>query len=214
VTTLRCIVLAVPLCVGMLSGCDTEEQAGVPEWLGEDPHFRVIGTVDGESLDIGEGGTIEVTSLECEREYIAPLDGDGIPDLSQAQFTQMQLMVEVLDGDETRIIELEFKPHDLQSDAIGTEIEIIPRLDTDPPDGSENAMWFEWQWEDQSGNELLEISAQDGLFTLELFTGEPGPGGVVIPSGEGSIGGHLSARWSPTNSIEMSFTAPCVTVVE
>jgi hypothetical protein len=49
------------------------------------------------------------------------------------------------------------------------------------------------------------------VFTLELFTGSPGPDGLVIPDNEGAVGGFLTAVWSPAEKITMSFSVDCAT---
>ena len=204
---------AKALCVcGVLllaDACVSEDQDTNPaaQWLGPDTHLQIFGVVEGESLDIGEGGRFEVVELSCKREYLAPLVGD-VPDETQAVFHELKIYATVDEGSGPRYLTLELKRHDLQSDPIGTSVDIVPRLETMDPDP--NQMWFEWEWNDELGGELVETAAQDGEFVLELFTGEPGAGGVVIPTGEGSVGGHVHARWSQTDEVDISFSLPCL----
>jgi hypothetical protein len=77
----------------------------------------------------------------------------------------------------------------------------------DPP---ANGVWAEWEWHSADGEQdLYDASAQEGRFTLQLFSGTPSEGGLVIPAGEGSVGGFLNARWSLEDSLTVSFTALC-----
>lgn len=193
-------ILALSACV------EQTEEPSVPEWLGEQEHLRIVGTLDGEELDIGEGGSLEVEDFFCRREYLAP-EIDGVLDESQAAFTELKIYATVANASGTRYLTLEFKRHDLQSSVIGAEVEVVPRLETVEP--GPDQMWVEYEWNDAEGTELLESAAQAGVFTLELFSGSPAPGSAVIPADEGMVGGHLSARWSPTEALELSFSAPC-----
>lgn len=191
--------------------CTPVVEDGVPEWLGEEAHFRIVGSIEGEAIDVGsaaDGAALEVVDFYCRREYAAPLDADGLLDHSKAHFDELTLYATVMDGDEERYISLEFKSHDLQSDPIGTSVEVVPRVDGTVPEPTQ--MWFEWEWLDINGDEVVETAAQTGEFVLELYTGDPDEGGVVIPAGSGSVGGHLYARWSQTDEIELSFSAPCL----
>ena len=201
-SSLLCLVSVVALAACVEQG----EEPAVPEWLGEGEHLRIVGTLDGEDIDIGEGGSLAVEDFYCRREYLAP-ETDGVLDESQAVFTELKVYATVANTSETRYLTLEFKRHDLQSDALGSEVEVVPRLETVEP-GAEQ-MWVEYEWNDAEGTELLESAAQAGVFTLELFSGSPAPGSTVIPADEGMVGGHLSARWSQTEELELSFSAPC-----
>src|SRR5579872_3251675 len=50
-------------------------------WLGPTPHFRAVGTINGEHIDIDITGDAakDVTKLWCEREYQVPADSTGAP---------------------------------------------------------------------------------------------------------------------------------------
>ena len=205
-TLSRRAIAAATLACGLFSCGVDEDEPGVPVWLGEQEHLRIVGTIEGEDLDIGEGGDWEVLALWCQRDYLAPLVA-GVPDETQARFDEIGLHATISDGSQTRYLTLELKHHDFQSDAEGTVVEIIPRLDTMLPGPGQ--MWFEWEWNDELGEELVETAAQDGEFVLERFTGTPGAGTVLIPAGEGQVGGHVRAHWSQLSSLEVSFTATC-----
>lgn len=192
----------------LLIGCTPEaEQPSLGGWQGGEEHLRIVGNIEGELIDIGDDTAVEIIDFSCQREYVVPLV-DGVPDETQAQFVELKLFATVEDAGETRYLTVEFKQHDMQSDALGSVVEVVPRLDTVTPGPTE--MWVEWEWNaDLGGDELLETAAQDGEFTVEVFSGAPPAGGVIIPSGEGQAGGYLDARWSQTDELKVSFTATC-----
>ncbi len=70
-------------------------------------------------------------------------------------------------------------------------------------------MWLEWEWHETTGATTYEAAAQTGEFVLGEFIGTPGTDGLVIPDGQGQIGGYAYARWSPTDELWISFSAAC-----
>lgn len=187
-----------------LAGCGSETGSReIPEWLGEENHFELVGTLDGEELDISLDG--DSTQVFCTREYTVPADAAGEPQYAMGALSEVKINAFVTIDGEERLIELELKRHDLQSDAIGTVVTIVPRSDTMDPAPSE--MWLEWEWHDAADETTFEGAAQTGTFTLEHYSGTPDDTGLVIP--DGAVGGHWTARWSETEELTGSFTVPC-----
>jgi hypothetical protein len=164
--------------------------------------------LNGEDISIAIEGAQAAngTSAWCAREYEAPTLADGSLDLARARSTSTEINGFATIGGQERFFELELRDNELQNGALGASVAIIPR-DIDDPGAGEVHLDWEWHVGDA---DLYEASAQEGNLRLRLFTGTPGEGGVVIPSGEGSIGGLLEARWSIDESLSVSFTLPCI----
>lgn len=189
------------------SGADGDTLTG---WLGDEPHFVAQGRVNGEDIDMRLAGqeAADASALFCEREYVAPDDGTGNPDPTQAVLSEVKIIAPFTVNGEERIVELELKQHDFQADVPDTAVTIVPRDDAQPP--TSDQMWLQWEWKlaaDES--DLYEGVAQDGVFVLGTFTGAPGPDGAVIPEGEGASGGFVDAVFGEGETMRVSVTAPC-----
>lgn len=195
----------------LASGCGGEDAETTSfSWGGTESHLTVKGHLNGEDLDLNVTGeeAEDSAKLWCSREYAGPPDANGEPDITQAKLYKTNIYALVtINGDE-RQLELEFKPHDFQVDDVPKTISVIPRVDGEVVSGDETWVDFEWHTPDGEGD-LLESSAQTGAFELELYSGEPGEDGLMIPEGEGSIGGTLDAQWSEQERLQVSFTALC-----
>jgi len=166
-------------------------------WLGAAEHFRVLGTLDGEDLDID--GAAE---LSCVLEWDVPGSADA-PDYDAGRMVEIKIEGRL---DERRF-ELELKRHDFQSDAEGATIAIVPRDDEVDPGPGE--AWLEWEWHSLDGEDLYEQAAASGSIELGQLTGEVDETGLVLSPETGAAGAWIDARWSPTESLLVSFTAPC-----
>lgn len=192
-------------------GCSSDDKSDSPlTWSGEESHLVVKGHLNGEDLDISLTGSVaaDPAMLWCAREYDGPPDADGNPDVTRAKLYKVNVLGIVTIGGEDRRLELEFKPHDFQADAVPSATNIIARVDGEAVAANESWLDFEWHTPDGEGD-LLETSAQTGKLDLELYSGEPGEDGLTIPEGEGSIGGLLDAKWSENERLQVSFSAPC-----
>jgi hypothetical protein len=194
------------------TGCGAEDADSASlSWQGAEPHVIVKGHLNGEDLDLSITGeaAADPANVWCAREYAGPPDANGEPDVSLAKLYKVNVFALVTVGGEERRLELEFKPHDFQSDAVPSTARVIPRVDDEVVDSDATWLDFEWHTPDGEGD-LLETSAQTGRFELELYSGEPGADGLLIPAGEGSFGGTLDARWSEQERLEASVSAPCM----
>jgi hypothetical protein len=191
-----------------LVGCASDkEQGSAPVWQGETPHLSIEGRLNGEdiAIEIDGDGAANGTRAWCAREYEAPLREDDSLDLTQATSTATEINGSASIGGEERTFELELRDHALHRDEVGASLAVVP----DDTEVAAGELQIEWEW--HIGDvDLFEASAQDGHVDLELFTGNPGSGGIVIPSGEGSVGGVIEARWSLDESLSVSFTLPCM----
>lgn len=196
------------LCVAPMAGCDVSADvvSGPESWLGSDPHLVARGRVNGEEVAI-EADPAGQDEVWCERVYTVPSDENDQPQYEAGELTDLRIVGLATVEGEDRILVAELKRHDFQSDTPPAETTIVPRDELTPPERGE--VWLEWKWLSISGEPLFESAAQEGLVTLEAYTGSPDDTGLVVPSGEGSAGGLLRARWKPGEEIAMSFTANC-----
>jgi len=197
----------VLVCGALTSACGPSDEGPtrITSWQGVAPHLVVQGVLDGENIDATLEGEA-LGSLHCDREYEAPPDAEGNPDVMLAKPIELVIIGIVSAGGQDRIMELELKAHDFQKDPVPSLIQIIPRVETDPVPSS--AMWMEWEWHTLDDGDLLETAAQTGTFQLDLFDGVPTQG-EVIPPDTGSVGGFARGQWSEDEELVISFTAPC-----
>jgi hypothetical protein len=200
------------LCALSVFACGSEDAEDQElSWMGANSHLVVRGRLNGEDIDVALTGDAASDSdrLWCGREYQAPPDTLGEPDVSQAKLYEITLNGIVSVRGEERLLQLELKPHDFQSGGVPAVIRVVPRVDGQTPAATE--MWAEFEWLTPDGeDEILETSAQAGSFRLELYSGAPAADGIVIPPGEGVFGGTLLAKWSEREQLRFSISAPCV----
>jgi len=207
---MRSVLLIGFLAPFALIACGDASQDEAPlDWGGTTPHFVARGTINHENagFDIRGSAASSGDSVWCGREYLAPRKSDGTFDLTRARHDATEIAGNIVVNGQERSFELEIRGHSMQAEKPGAKVKIVPRVDGTPP--SADAAWADWEWHSKDGLDLYEGSAQDGTFELRLFSGTPGEGGIVIPSGEGSVGGILNARWSVSESLNISFTATC-----
>jgi hypothetical protein len=188
-------------------GADTDDGM-TGSWAGEEAHLSVHGLLNGEKIDVsidGEGAA-DGSLIWCERGYLAPTV-DGAADLSQAVQSETTISGYATVGGQERFFELELLGNGLQANDPGTEFTIVPRVEDMEPKADE--IWLEWEWTTLDGEDLLEAAAQKGTFVLGQFTGTPDEGSVVIPEGDGFVGGYAEARWSVNEELSISFSVPC-----
>lgn len=201
---------ALVLSIGCAPDGDPDGDDDTPtEWLGTDPHFRAVGTLNGEELDLNVEGdaAADASSLFCEREYIVPQNAAGEFDYANGELVEVKLHAFVTVGGEERKAEIEFKRHDMSADSAGTKLTVVPRNDASEPASGE--LYLEWEWKSAAGEDIYEQSAQTGSVTVGEFTGTPDETGLLIPDNEGTVGVFATGQWSETESVALSFTAPC-----
>ncbi|HYO96884.1 MAG TPA: hypothetical protein VER33_20375 [Polyangiaceae bacterium] len=189
--------------------CASDGEEAAASWQGSEPHLSVRGYLNGEDLDIQlSGDAATASNLWCGRKYVGPPDANGEPDVTTARLYKTNVYAQVKVGVEARRFELEFKPHDFQTNNAPRVVKVVPRVDDESV--ASDSMWVDMEWHTPDGEtDLLETSAQTGAFELKMYSGQPGEDGLMIPEGDGSFGGYLSAKWSEQEYLEVSMTAPC-----
>jgi hypothetical protein len=204
---MRRIALAVPLCLIALpaltqSAADPVVTAGnaltaaPTEWLGDKPHFVLMGTVSGQVLDIqmpdiaaAEG----VASFAGKREYRAREGG--------FDYIDFEVGLEAEIGGVERKIELEFENADLSSQTLPATL----TLDTaEFPEGAKSNAEIELEWEVGGQTVNAEVAGWSGQMVLAKDEGTPDDKGL---SGNGLIGGFVMADLNGETWV-LSFTVP------
>ena len=197
-----------------LTACGASKEASQPaQWLGVTPHLQVKGVLSREQVDIDVSGpaAADTTKLWCERHYQISTSGGK----KKGKLSKLTLNAIVPIAGQSRHLVMDIEGVDLQRTLAGNGVTVVPRLRTSPLQTGQT--WLTWYWfiNDATGAMLFAESAQQGVFTLGEFTGTPGSDGLIIPNNQGSVGGHLFARWSEYDALEMSFTAKCaLSIVE
>ena len=200
----------------IVAGCGSspdDSTASVDHWLGDTPHFSVVGTFDGHNFDVHLSGDAAIAAqLRCNRAY-APLPGvqpaaDGTYDTSQLYFAMKQTRI---------LVEFDGMPMEISTGywgndpGAGTDLEVIPRvLGASVPEGQ---TWVNFQV-DQPRSELFSPptkpvrAAESGTVSIKLNSGTPDQGGIYIPTG-GRTGEFFSIVWGPQESLKISATVDC-----
>ena len=212
--------LALLVCAAVIVSCGDDSSSSAPtKWLGPTPHLRIVGTINGEKLDINITGAqaANTTALWCEREYQVPTATNGQPDYSMGHNSEVRFKAPVTINGQARILDLEIKMHNFQADASGTVVTVVPRDDNNPPCAATGCtqpthMWLQWVWINPTdGTNLYKMAAQTGQLTTGEFTGSPDATGLLITENTGSVGGFATGQWSATESLTVSFDVKCTT---
>jgi hypothetical protein len=202
--------------VASMVGCGGSDSTTVDKWMGAVRHFRVVGTMMGEKIDINIASPAanDTASLWCEREYQVPNDSAGMPDYANGHNAEVRIKGPVTINGQTRLLDFGLKRHNWQAQAPGTSVPVIPRDDANSPCGltgcTNNSMWLSWTWRNATDNSVLyKSAAQSGSATLGEFVGTPDATGLMVPAGTGDVGGFATGQWSATDTISASFDANC-----
>lgn len=176
-----------------LAGCEEGGSTEGLRWLGNTPHLEVDGSVGGPALALSVDGAeaADVEVFFCERNYV-----DGALD---------KIEVKYLFTHDGMPAELELSFADFDYAATPADPIAIGQADGDARTGA--AMNVEFQIQTEDGTEIQDV-ATSGTFSLEAFTGTPGPDGL-IPDGTGTFGGVLEVTLESGGSFASSFHVNC-----
>jgi hypothetical protein len=158
---------------------------------------------------------MSTSSLWCEREYQVPTDTAGNPIYAMGHNSEVRFKAPVMINGQARVLDLELKEHNFQSDPAGTVTTVVPRDDNNPPCAATGCaqpknMWLQWVWYQADGStQIYKQAAQSGMYTAGEFTGSPDSTGLEIKENTGTVGGFATGTWSATESISASFDANC-----
>lgn len=208
-TLLVSIIACAPL--GACSSAEGEN-AGVTEWLGDETHLAISGAFQGSTFDVHLEGA-EADSVYCNRFYTplpgATPDAEGNYDGTQVYFAMKELGGIINFEGEPKEFTIAYWRHDV---AEGTELDVIPRqFGESIPEGK---TWSDINMFNPGENLLsgVESAASSGTVKLLLNSGSPDASGVMRPSG-GRTGEFVSVSWGPRESLNISATADCVSMV-
>lgn len=166
-------------------------------WLGEVPHFVMMGTAGGRSYDvqltrIADGGV--VAGFAGKREY---LPGEG----GTWRYGDFEVGLEiVLDGVE-KAIELEFENNDFTAHALPADFSLQGE---EFPEGLLSNLELQAERETAEGVVNDEITGWTGTLSLAMDMGTA-DGECLVP--DGMIGGYVVAQ-NGAESLVISFTVP------
>lgn len=204
---MRRFALALPLCLIVQPGLTQSAAdpvvtpgnaltAAPAEWLGETPHFVLMGTVSGQVLDIqfpDIAAAKDVASFAGKREY-RPKEGGF-------DYIDFEVGLEAVIGGVERKIELEFENADLLSLTLPATL----MLDTaEFPAGAKSNAEIELEWEVGGQTVNAELAGWAGELVLAKDEGTPDDKGL---SGDGLIGGFAKAELNGETWV-LSFTVP------
>lgn len=209
-------VVGTMVVAAALVGCGGSGSTTVDKWMGSVRHFRVVGTMMGEKIDIDINGATanDTAQLWCEREYQVPNDANGMPDYANGHNSEVRIKGQTNINGQMRLLDFGLKRHNWQSETAGAVVPVIPRDDANSPcklaDCTNANMWLSWTWRNPTDNSVIyKSAAQSGNTTLGEFVGTPDSGGLMIPANTGNVGGFAMGQWSATDSISASFDANC-----
>lgn len=169
------------------------------EWLGDMPHFVMMGTLSGRPVDIqyldiaaAEG----IDGFEGKREYL-PRDGGGW------RYADFEVALSaVIDGIE-KSFELEFENFDFTQHSLPATFTLGG---VNFPEGLAGFVEIAAEWETGGVSVNDEIGAWAGTLTLVTDMGTPDAEGLVP---DGMIGGFMVAQ-NGDDTLVASFTVPVV----
>lgn len=165
---------------------------GTPtEWLGEDVHVVVVGTVNGFPFDMEATDLDALAGYEAKREYAR--DGEAL------RYTVFEFGLQFVDGGVEKTLELEFENQDFSTLALPADLSLA---EEEFPEGPRSNMELEFEWEGEGTSVNEEVALWSGTMVLALDQNL-----TEIPSGEGLIGGFVEAT-KGADSVTISFTVP------
>jgi hypothetical protein len=175
------------------------ETATAPsEWLGETPHFVMVGAFGDYSFNVNlpslEGVDGEVTG---KREY-------GRDDTGALQLIDFEVAANAVMNDIERTVELEFANADFSTHTLPASFAVSP--DEEFPEGERASLevQFEWEWVEKSAIVNEEGLMDEGTLDLALNQGEADAEGVAA---NGVIGGFATVT-RDGKTLAISFTVP------
>ncbi len=182
-------------------------------WSGDEPHLAAVGSIEGEDVAFFLEGSeaVNVNRFFCERNYVVPSLDDQSDWANDGYLEKIEVKwLVVVEGSE-REYQLELLQHDFGASEDGDTIAVVA-FDEDSTERAPETIMagFGWQYE-EDGNEVeIEALSETGSFVRGTLTGEIDPdNGLVIPDGEGSLGGYLHLEWDNGDRLDLDFTANC-----
>jgi hypothetical protein len=168
------------------------------EWLGATPHFVLMGTLDGEPVDI------QYLDLSTLPEGVAAFEGkrEYLPGEAGWRFGDFEVALQaVLDGVETTW-EIEIENDDFaQQRPLPMTFELGQE---NLPQGARGFVEVQAEWETEAETVNAEIGGWTGTLTLHEDSGTPDGEGLVP---DGLIGGHMVLD-DGGDHLVLSFTVP------
>jgi hypothetical protein len=200
-------VLVIPMMLAAMPVCAQDAAvtsgntltAPPAEWLGEEPHFVLMGTLSGRQVDLqyldmaaAEG----IDSFEGKREY---LPGEG----GAWRYGDFEVALAAVIGGVERSFELEFENADFTRHPLPASFALG---DVNFPEGLAAFVEIAAEWETEAGSVNDEIGAWSGTLTVVMDAGTPDGEGLVP---DGMIGGFMVAE-NGADRLVASFSVPVV----
>lgn len=170
--------------------------AAPTEWLGDTPHFVMIGTVEGYTFDVqflDVGMSADIATFEGKREYVETAGGFAYRDF--------EFVLEAVIGGEERAIEIEAENDDFGAFDLPSDFAL---QDGEFPVGALSNMEIEFEWEIGGVSTEVEVAGWSGTLTLAVDAGEADDKGL---SASGVIAGFIDATRGEDHVV-ISFTVP------
>lgn len=168
-------------------------------WLGETPHFVMVGAWGDYTFNINAPDLAAVTdaAFAGKREY-------GHDDAGGLRLIDFEVAANAVMNDIERTIELEFANDDFATQTLPMSFAL--RQDVEFPKGAEASLevQFEWEWVEKSTIVNEEGLADAGTLALALNQGEANAEGIAP---NGLVGGFATIE-KDGKTLVLSFTVP------
>lgn len=162
-------------------------------WLGDAPHFVMMGTVNGTVFNVQMMDMTAAAFFGAKREYRAIEGGFA--------YIDFEVALEAEIGGIERQIEVEMENADFTTQALPADFAL---QQAEFPAGLLSNLETQWEWEAKGASFNEEVVGWTGTLHIHSDTGTRDARGL---SGDGTIAGYINAV-KGTDTMVISFTAP------
>jgi hypothetical protein len=165
-------------------------------WLGAQPHFVMIGTINGTAFNVqfpDIAAAAGIASFAAKREYLTVEGG--------FTYIDFEVALEADIGGVERTIEIEMENQDFAKQSLPADFAL---QEAEFPAGLLSNLETQWEWEVGGASFNEEVLGWTGVVRIESDQGTPDDKGLL---GDGMVSGYINAVRG-TDTLVISFTAP------
>ena len=166
------------------------------EWLGAQPHFVMIGTINGTAFNVqftDIAAATGIASFAAKREYLVIEGGFA--------YIDFEVALEADIGGVERTVEIEMENENFAKQSLPADFAL---QEAEFPAGLLSNLETQWEWEVGGASFNEEVLGWTGVMRLQSDQGAPDDKGLM---GDGMVSGYINAVRG-ADALVISFTAP------